>query len=128
MLPDASRTRSTSTYVPGFSASVLKRKGSVLLSNRPPVGKTFTHFLPFTANDAAVRRTSGDVAVASTTAWSPSTPTTFTVTTGGVLQTTKAALVRSPVSAAPSGLSLRSLATTLRRYRPDGAVCVSQSY
>ena len=66
--PEASRTRSTRTYVPAFSISVLNRNVSVLLSNRPSLGKTLTHFLPFTANEAAVRRTSGEIADASTTA------------------------------------------------------------
>ncbi len=105
----------------------MKRNVSVLLSKRPSLGNTLTHFLPFTAKDAAVRRTKGDAAVASTTACSPSTPTTFTVTTGGVWQTTNGALIFSAVRASPSGLSLRSLATTLSRYTPDGAVCVSHS-
>src|SRR5581483_5953078 len=62
VLPAASRTRSTTTCVPALSASVLKRNVSVLLSNRPSVGKTLTHFLPLTANDAAVSRANGSVA------------------------------------------------------------------
>ena len=114
MLPAASRTCSTRTYVPGFSASVLKRNVSVLLSNRPSAGKTLVHFLPLTANDAAgqahqrIGRRRLDAS-----AWSPSTPATFTVTVGGTWRHGNGALIRSPVRASSAGLSLRSLATTL---------------
>src|SRR5262249_51395985 len=110
--PAASLTRSTTTYVPGFSDSVLKRNVSTLLSNRPSVGNTLTHFLPLTANEAAVNRASGSAAVASRTTWSPSVPATLTVTAGGSCDTTNGPLTRSPLRASSGGLSLRSLATT----------------
>src|SRR5262249_19200933 len=128
VLPAASRTRNTTTYVPGFSASVLNLNVSVLLSNRPSVGKTFTHFLPLSENDAAVSRTSSDEPVASRTAAPSSMPTTLTCTPGGVWLTTNGSLTREPVSTSPGALSRRSLATTFSRYTPDGVVVVSHSY
>src|SRR5262249_17845875 len=92
VFPAPSRTPSTRTYVPGFIPSVLNLNVSVLLSNRPSAGKTLTHFLPLTANDAAVSRASGEAAVASMTTWSLSTPAVFTVTVGASWQTTNGTL------------------------------------
>src|SRR6476659_4415815 len=128
MLPAASRTRSTSTYVPGGSASVVNRNDSRLSSNRPSAGNTLIHLRPLIEYDAPARRDSASAVSASIAALPPSTDATRIVTAGGSWATTTGPLTRWAVSAAPSGLSGRSLATTFTRYTPAGVVVVSQSH
>src|SRR5262249_14658224 len=76
---------------------------------------------------APVSRTSGDSAVASIVALPLGPGVALTLTEGGAWQTTNEALIFSPVSASPGGLSGASLATTFTRYTPDGVVVVSHS-
>src|SRR5262245_27344876 len=114
-LPAASRTRSISTCVPGLSASVVKRNDSFFESKRPSSGNRLSHLRPSREKDAAVSRTIASVASATTTALPPSTVTTFAAIVGASWATTTGSLTRSAVSACPSGLSGRSLATTFTR-------------